>query len=342
MGLDLRILHSSSLASEDGLPDYDDLGGRRSSSPVVSTSFSQPATLTGVTILSASPRNLLGGAVGSLALTATYGYVYGYGYSYDFSWRAPGSIIAGPAQEVPWVTSDSRAIISTPDGEDAGKYLQIRVRKSALPSTGEWAIRLRHRRNVLFDDLQPSEATSGLTDYRCVILQNLGDLDLTSLTAWIDARIDPTEVSSVSGYSVSGAITLNVDSALGFPSSGLLKNETRGEIMVYTSRTSTSFTVPAAGRAVLGSSVTGGQHEDVISCYTPISLATEDGYPASVAASREVGPSGLSWTRPTEGSPLALSIFEADQIGVLWIRRMIPEGFPEAGRLWWDIGIEAL
>lgn len=135
--------------------------------------------------------------------------------------------------------------------------------------------------------------------------------------------------SAVSGtYASSGAVTVTLptDGAKGWPAWGTVENTDSGEILFYTSRTDSALTVPAAGRAALGSTIAAGSDEDVLKPISAMYWGLEALSSGAVQepASETTTPSSITWkagtTQVNHGS------LAAGAGTGLWFRREIIAG----------------
>jgi hypothetical protein len=128
--------------------------------------------------------------------------------------------------------------------------------------------------------------------------------------------------------SASGAGTITTATASGFadwPASGWAHIRTSApatrEIVYYSSRTATSLTVPATGRALLGTSAAAGSATDTVTPVAPIRLWLETPTAGEVQtiANHTTAPTGATWSTSETVATLA-----AGEERALWIHRDVP------------------
>ena len=101
------------------------------------------------------------------------------------------------------------------------------------------------------------------------------------------------------------------------------------EIVYYTERTSTSLTVPAGGRGLLGTSSSAGAADDTVYAVPGIRIAGEapTGNQFSIASNENDVPTGLAWTTGisrTDG--VMIGDMAAGELYGLWLRLQVPAG----------------
>lgn len=185
-----------------------------------------------------------------------------------------------------------------------------------------------------FDNISSADATAGKANYRAGFIRNHSGSTVTGIKVWIKT-LGTQRVSGTAQLGASGSGTIETATANGFadwPTSGWchIKNAgTTREIVYYTSRTSTSLTVPSAGRARLGTSAGAGAATDTIDAVPGIRVGLEA--PSSNAiqtiASETTAPTGITWNaQTTSAAGLSIASLAASADYGLWIHRDTPAG----------------
>lgn len=187
---------------------------------------------------------------------------------------------------------------------------------------------------LAFDNISSADATAGKANYRAAFFRNHSDATITDIKIWVKT-LGTQRVSGTAQLGGAGSGTITTATADGFadwPTSGWchIKNAgTTREIVYYTSRTGVSLTVPAAGRARLGTSAGAGAATDTIDAVPGIRVGLEA--PSSNAiqtiANETTAPTGITWNAQTT-SALGLthaSLAVSADYG-LWVHRDTPAG----------------
>lgn len=236
-------------------------------------------------------------------------------------WQAPGDTIGAPVTIAP---NETKVI----ESNDPDKYIRVFW-------DGDYSM----------DDLGGEDEitilpiTNGLTAidyYAAGILKNrnANAQDITSIKAWIPT-LATQRVTGTAQLPSSGAGTITTATANGFadwPQQGFAHIRQSGgasrEIVYYSSRTATSLTVEAAGRALLGTSESAGAATDTVDCVPPIRI----GFETADADNRiqeipddETAPTGITWST---GNTSATGITHAtlkhlDNLGI-WVNTEVP------------------
>lgn len=288
------------------------LGNYRSSTEVVSLSATAPVNITGVTVDYVSGKN--GEGSGTLTFTSS---------GQTLQWTPPGGSIGTAVS----IGSDGSYLIE--GASDACKSLRVTVVAASLPGSNQTdSITLAREYNKQFDNVSSSEATAGDTEYRALMIRNVNAAAISDLAVYIyDRGISDTATSDT--YAASGAVTVTVNSTTGYPDSGFITNETSAEKMYYTSKTATTFVVPAAGRAQFGTSAAAGNSADVIAYCPPFQIALEA--PSSnhlqTIANESTAPTAVSFSQPTDSaSALSIGALAASTNYGIWLKRPVVAG----------------
>lgn len=181
---------------------------------------------------------------------------------------------------------------------------------------------VRQYNNVIAGDNATESASNW---YGCMYIANHSDASITSVTV-APAELGTQRTSDSAQLSGSGSGTITTTGSLSdWPLYGWCHVRTSGgttkELVYYTSRTSTSLTVPSAGRGLLGTSATAGAGTDTITPVAPIRIWVETPTAGAVQtiADHSTAPSGASWVFTTAVGTLAPGEERA-----VWIHRHVP------------------
>ncbi len=309
-------------ASDGGVQTNPDasLGNYRSSSEAQSLSMVITNAIAGLTIAYVGGGNVLGDGTLNAVDANT------------LRWKCAGDSYGA---SVPIANGQTMVLESS-----SGVQAFIRVtRTSAANLTGTATITLARAIDNVFslDDASSAEAAAGSTKYRGTIIQNAGATSITSHTRWV-GTLGTQQTSDVTQLGGSGAGTIATTGSFStWPASGWAHIKTAGgadvEIVYYTSRTNTVLTVPAAGRARLGSSATAGGATNTVDAVPGIALAidtagvTAAGASIQTIANENTAPAAVSFnTGITSGTGLNIGTIGAGQQVGIWIKRELPVG----------------
>ena len=171
--------------------------------------------------------------------------------------------------------------------------------------------------------------------YNAFMLTNQSALsqDITSLNIWI-GTVGTQRLTGTAQLSGSGAGTITTATANGFsdwPSQGwahIKDGAVTREIVYYTSRTSTSLTVPSGGRGLLGTSAAAGSATDTIDAVPGVRIGKETAdsdNKIQTIASANTAPSGITWdTGITSATGLTIATLAPTANAGLWFNLDIP------------------
>ena len=243
--------------------------------------------------------------------------------------------------------TSTTALAYTAPSDTAGSGTTVAANTSVLLESGTAAKGVRVYRDSAYsaDDLggdmtldlyyQMNNAIAGADAdenggdyYSCFYIYNHSDADITSITLTpAELGTAVTTDSAQLGASGSGTIT-TTGSLVDWPDSGWAHIRTSGaatrELIYYTSRTSTSLTVPAAGRELLGTTAAAGASDDTATPVAPIRLWAEDPGADGVVqeiADNTTAPAGPSWSFSD-----AVGTLEPGEERAVWIHRDVPAG----------------
>jgi hypothetical protein len=292
------------------------LGNFASSTQIGGLVASIASPIAGITITYISPENATG--AGTLAaLNST-----------TLAWAAPGGS-QGPA-----VTVTNGATLVLEDGTDSGAYIIISSTVSSVTGTATATLSLPSNNVISMDDAAPSETTSGSVRYRAIMLKNTSGAALNNVYAYLP-QLGTAQISAGGQLGASGLGTISLSSGNfnDWPQSGFCRIQTSGgtlrEIVYYSGRTATMLSVPAAGRALLGTTAAAGSSTDNIYAVPGLRIAGEA--PASGAiqtiANDTTPPTGRTWaTGIATGNGVSIGSLAAGAEYGLWIERTIVPG----------------
>jgi len=288
------------------------LGGYRSVVDLCSPRFLVDTPHPQIVILGASGYN--GTGTGRLTAASTS----------SLQWTPPGATV-GTAVTI--AANEVKLI----EGSTASKWLRVFWDGDYSTSTlgGYDNIALMP---TVFDQTGSAPSTS---TYTGVMLTNQSALlqDITSVNVWI-GTLGTQRLTGTAQLSSSGAGTITTATANGFadwPSQGwahIKTGATTREIVYYTSRTSTSLTVPSGGRGLLGTSAAAGSAADTIDAVPGVRISKETAdsdNKIQTIASSTTAPSGITWdTGITSATGLAITTLAPSENAGLWFNVDIP------------------
>jgi hypothetical protein len=181
-----------------------------------------------------------------------------------------------------------------------------------------------------------AQAGSGISQYRASIIKNVSSNTIENLKRWV-AQLATQQISDSVQLGGSGSGTITTTGNFNdWPPAGYAHIFTSGEvsreIVYYSSRTSTSLTVPAAGRHLLGSSAAAGAATDIVRSVPGVAVAintTGVTAPGSIQtiANETTAPAAVTWnTGISAATGLNIGSMSAGQQVGIWFWRQIPAG----------------
>lgn len=253
--------------------------------------------------------------------------------SNNLTWQPPNGT---QGSAVNW-TDGVQATRILEGGSSYGSYLRVTAEAPFTP--GRSVIRLSKLYNSIFgfDTLTPSQATAGLSHYRATMLRNESLQLVSAFARWI-GQLGTQRVSNTTQLSGAGAGSIATSSSLAdWPSVGFCQVRssvgTLKEVVYYTSRTSTTLTVPVAGRGLLGTSATAGVNTDLIYSVPGVAIGIDAagvqtfGAAIQTIASQATAPIGITWNLGVTlaGGIQIPTINPNQQVGI-WVWRHMPAG----------------
>lgn len=175
------------------------------------------------------------------------------------------------------------ALAATP-----GAYVRVsRTSASSLAGSTALSLALLYGNAVGFDDVTDAESAAGDDEVRCLAILNGGVVPVLDVVFTQEAQ-GTQAVSDAAQLAASGAGTLETtDSFADWPETGFCRIRTAAaaerEVVYYSERTDTVLTVPAAGRAQLGTSAGGGAVDDTLDAISGMRFAREIPSPGAAA-----------------------------------------------------------
>lgn len=246
-------------------------------------------------------------------------------------WTPPG---ASQGANVTILNGESKVI----EGADLNKYIRV-SRTSATALSGTATLTLSQTINNVFgfDDLSSAEQAAGDTEYRAVCVENVSAVTLTGVKVYL-ATQGTRQTTNTTQLPASGAGTVKTTGNFNdWPSQGFAQIRTSGdairESIYYTSRTADELTVPAAGRALQGTSAAAGSATDTVDAIPGIAIGIEapgsqpSGAFQTVANESTAPGGGVTFSQPiTAAAGLNIGNLAANNIYAVWMRRVSPAG----------------
>jgi hypothetical protein len=240
---------------------------------------------------------------------------------------------AGNGSEGSAVTVTAGGSFTLVDGSDEGAYIVIAVTAASLPTEScSDIILIGQRHETVMDAVSAAKALTGMNKRRCLGLRNVSGGALAGVAVALVTDVFPAVTLSLD-YAAAGAVTVNVMQdldAAGWPDSGCFLNDDSSEVLFYFSRSRYSFTVPAAGRAFLGTVAAAGTAGDAVKWRPAAQIGIEapsaqpDGN-FTLIANEEADP-GCAW-----GDTGNIGALANGNIYGLWIQFVAPVGAPAEG-----------
>jgi hypothetical protein len=297
------------------------LGNYRSSTEAASLGIQIANALAGVSILFAGGGNPLGDGV-LVAPDSTH-----------LTWKPFGAGSAGSP-----VAFSGTQIKAIPGPANAGQYLRVQATTPLTPGSSTITLSPLYNKFFGFDNVAVADAAAGLVNYRGSIIRNESAVSVTSIKRWIGELATSAITATGGGLGASGAGTITTSGTFAdWPDTGwchvFASGGTDKEIVYYTSRTDTVLTVPAAGRAQLGSTATAGTTGDTLHSVPGIAIAVEPGgaqaFGSSIQtiANQTTAPAGVTWnTGILSSTGLNIGTLATNQQIGFWLKRAIPAG----------------
>lgn len=223
------------------------------------------------------------------------------------------------------------------EGADTDQWIEI-TRTSATDLTGTETDTLADSLNNIFDDVTSAEQAAGDIEYRCICFEVMSAAEVKDIKVRVGV-LGTQQTSDGGQLPASGAGTIQTTGSFAdWPAVGFVAIYTSGgtewEIVYYTSRTDAVLTVPAAGRALLGTSAAAGSASDTVDAIPGIALGLDapTSQPAgafvdNTGAGEGSAPGGVTFaTRITDADADAIGDLVSTYIYAVWIKRQITVG----------------
>lgn len=216
------------------------------------------------------------------------------------AWTAPGGT-QGPSVAI----SNGQTVVLE-DGTDSSRYIRVTRTAATAISGGPATVTLATALNnsLVGADVTTAEQAAGRTEYFAVMLKNRNTSQINAVYAMI-GQLGTARISGNTqlGSSGAGSLIVNVGNFDDWPTTGFCRIETNAgalrEIVYYSSRTSSTLSVPSWGRGLLGTSAAAGASTDNIYAVPGMRIAPEapspNPGPIQTIASKTSVPSGRTW-----------------------------------------------
>jgi hypothetical protein len=297
------------------------LGGYRSSTEALSLGILITGILPGTAVQYAGGANPIGAGI----LTALD--------TNHLAWQPAGATQQGPPAF--FVSTGDVKVVEAYGAP--GQYLRV---QGTLPFTpGACGVVLSYLVDNFFgfDDVTITQAAGGFSEYRATVVRNQSTSAIGNFQRWV-ALLGTPQTPNVGSLPASGAGILSTNGTfIDWPTTGWCRIATSSgslrEIVYYNARTNTALTVPAAGRALLGSSSSAGAATDVISPVPGVALGVDPtgvipfGTAIQTIANANTPPTGVTWATgitPATGAQIGAMAVNY-QVGI-WAWRQMPAG----------------
>lgn len=261
------------------------LGNYRSSSEITHLAHSVSNPISNITIDFIAGAN----STGTGTITATG--------DDTLTWTPPGGT-AGAAVTI--LNGETKIL----EGNGAPeKFIRVsRTTADALSGAATLTLSDQFNNVIGMDNVTPGEAAAGDSEYRALMAVVESATEIKNFKCYI-GQLGTQQVSGAAqlGASGSGTISLASGNFSDWPASGYCRIEDSGgnlkEIVYYSSRTSTSLTVPSGGRSRLGTSAQAGAATDLIYAVPGIRIAGETPVSSAIQAiaDESTAPTSVSW-----------------------------------------------
>lgn len=253
--------------------------------------------------------------------------------SSSVAYTAPGGT-EGPA-----VSCSSGQHYVLEDGADPSKWVWF-FAGTTINFTGSQTFALSITKNNVFgfDDVSSAERVAGDVGYRCFCLRNASGNQVTNIKVRLK-KLGTRQTTDAAQLGASGSGSIQTSGSFAdWPAVGYARILTSGaverEIVYYSSRTSTVLTIPAAGRALLGTTAAAGASDDTVDAIPGIAIGLDaptsqpsGSFVDNTGSGEGTAPSGVTFSSPTEtAEALEIGTLADTYIYGVWIKRQIPAG----------------
>jgi len=241
---------------------------------------------------------------------------------------APGGAI-GPTVTI----NDGDTVLL--ESADDDKAIRV-TRHGSTALAGEMTLNLMPAFNnaLGMSNISSAARVAGRNDYASVMLRAHGAGSITNIAIWI-GTLGTTRTTDAGQLGATGAGTITTTGSFAdWPDAGWAHVRTAAsatrEIVYYTSRTATALTVPATGRARLGTSAAAGAADDTVASVPGLRIAIEApdaNGDIQVIASSTTAPTGVTWSTALSSiAGLTIATLASGANYGLWVHREIPAG----------------
>lgn len=295
------------------------LGGYRSSTEAQSMAITVTNPINGINILFAGGGNAVGD--GTLVTVGVSG----------LQWQCAG----GEPGPVVQVANGETKILETADNPAA--YIRIsRTTSNDLSGTATVGLAVTFDNLFGLADALDAEAAVGSTKYRAMVIVNAAVSAVLFFKKWL-ATLGVRQTANAGQLGASGAGTIATTGTFAtWPAKGWvhIKNSgTTREIAYYSARTTTTLTIPAAGRGRLGTSAAAGANTDTLDAVPGMAIGLDPagvvagGSTTQTIADENTAPTGVGWVvgnDPAHGLNVGV-VLPGKQVTV-WVKRELPAG----------------
>lgn len=238
------------------------------------------------------------------------------------------------------------------DGTDPSRFLRI-TRTSATDLSGAIRIEVVDVFENVFAlaNADNTESTGGSDKYRAIMFRNQTQATISGVEFFL-SELATSTTSSGGGLPGAGAGTITgpTDGFCDWPPKGWTRIQTSAgalrEIAYFSSRTDTILTVPALGRARLGTSAAAGAASDTIHSVPGIEIGFEDASPRANGSVQTIidentAPAAISFsTSISAGTGISVTDLQFQEQGALWVHRELPTGIPGIAKVLHHIRVD--
>lgn len=297
------------------------LGNFRSSTEALSYGITVSSPIANITIIYASGGNNAG--AGSLQCIDAN----------TLQWKDAGGTY-GIAQSI--ANGETKILENS---VNPGAYIRITRTSATGLVPGTATVTLTELIDNVFSgsDVTASQASTGITTYRATMLRNEAAGSVTGFQRCIGLLGTP-QTTNTTQLGASGAGTIVISGTFAdWPGAGFAQVRSSGgtlkELVYYTNRTNTVLTVPAAGRALLGTTATAGSASDIAYPVPGLAIGEDSagiqssGASIQTIANETTAPTGISWSLEiTNITGINFGNLGTTQQVGCWFKRVFPAG----------------
>lgn len=240
------------------------------------------------------------------------------------TWEQPGSATPGPTVDV-----SIDGTFDLFDGEDIDAFLTVTVVAASLPGSNQTdsAVTLTQEADRFLPVFTGDETLAGKTRYHLMVVKNRNATDtLVGVKIFVS---DSTPLAANTTASVgigTGDDTLTAADLTDWPSSGFIRNDTKGDIRYYFNRSGNTVTIDNPAGGIRDFTAVSWDASDVLIFHPEIDVGTDA--PSALQfedpVDEETAPSGVTFSAPvTRAAGLAISDLAPLEIHGIWIREFL-------------------